>query len=160
MHILVVEDEAKVARALKEGLEREAYEVTVARTGEEGYYLLGARPFDLVVLDLMLPGRDGLEILATLRSRHSRIPVLILTDRDGVQDRVAGLDAGADDYLVKPFAFPELLARVRALLRRGQVHVETVLRAGDLEMDLLHRLVTRGGEEIELKHREFEVLEY
>src|SRR5437867_8664758 len=120
MHILIVEDEAKVARALKEGLEREAYEVTVARTGEEGFCFLGARPFDLVVLDLGLPGRDGLEILATLRSRHRGIPVLILTARDAIQDRVAGLDAGADDYLVKPFAFPELLARLRALLRRGR----------------------------------------
>src|SRR5436309_15207046 len=107
MHILVVEDEAKVARALKEGLEREAYEVTVARTGEEGYYLLGARPFDLVVLDLGLPGRDGLEILATLRSRHRGIPGLILTGRAAGQDRVAGLGAAADDYPVQPFAVPE-----------------------------------------------------
>ena len=160
MHILVVEDEAKVARALKEGLEREAYEVTVARTGEEGYYLLGSRPFDLVVLDLMLPGRDGLEILATLRSRHRGIPVLILTARDAVQDRVAGLDAGADDYLVKPFAFPELLARLRALLRCGRAEQAVRLRVADLELDVPSRRVTRGGRDVELTSREFELLEY
>ncbi len=160
MHILVVEDEAKVARALKEGLEREAYEVTVARTGEEGYYLLGVRPFDLVVLDLMLPGRDGLEILATLRSRHRGIPVLILTARDAVQDRVAGLDAGADDYLVKPFAFPELLARLRALLRRGRTEPAARMKVADLEIDVPSRHATRGGREVELTSREFELLEY
>jgi DNA-binding response OmpR family regulator len=160
MHILVVEDEAKVARALKEGLEREAYAVTVARTGEEGYYLLGARPFDLVVLDLMLPGRDGLEILATLRSRHRGIPVLILTARDAVQDRVAGLDAGADDYLVKPFAFPELLARLRALLRRGRAEQAARMKVADLEIDVPSRRATRGGREVELTSREFELLEY
>jgi two-component system copper resistance phosphate regulon response regulator CusR len=160
MHILVVEDEAKVARALKEGLEREAYEVTVARTGEEGYYLLGTRPFDLVLLDLMLPGRDGLEILATLRSRHRGIPVLILTARDAVQDRVTGLDAGADDYLVKPFAFPELLARLRALLRRGRADQGARLKVADLEVDVPARRVSRGGRDVELTSREFELLEY
>jgi DNA-binding response OmpR family regulator len=160
MHILVVEDEAKVARALKEGLEREAYEVTVARTGEEGYFLLGARSFDLVVLDLMLPGRDGLEILATLRSRHRGIPVLILTARDAVQDRVTGLDAGADDYLVKPFAFPELLARLRALLRRGRADPAPRLRVADLEVDVSGRRVSRGGRDVELTSREFELLQY
>ena len=160
MHILVVEDEAKVARALKEGLERETYGVTVARTGEEGYYLLGAQPFDLVVLDLMLPGRDGLEILATLRSRHRGIPVLILTARDAVQDRVAGLDAGADDYLVKPFAFPELLARLRALLRRGRAEQAARIKVADLEIDVPSRRATRGGRDVELTSREFELLEY
>ena len=160
MHILVVEDEAKVARALKEGLERETYGVTVARTGEEGYYLLGAQPFDLVVLDLMLPGRDGLEILATLRSRHRGIPVLILTARDGVQDRVAGLDAGADDYLVKPFAFPELLARLRALLRRGRAEQAARMKVADLEIDVASRRATRSGRDVDLTSREFELLEY
>src|SRR5438132_7608216 len=143
MHILVIEDETKVARALKEGLERETYGVTVARTGEEGYYLLGAQPFDLVVLDLMLPGRDGLEILATLRSRHRGIPVLILTARDAVQDRVAGLDAGADAYLVKPFAFPELLARPRALLRCGRAEQAVRLRVADRERDVPSLRVAR-----------------
>jgi len=134
--------------------------VTVARTGEEGYYLLGTRPFDLVVLDLMLPGRDGLEILATLRSRHRGVPVLILTARDAVQDRVAGLDAGADDYLVKPFAFPELLARLRALLRRGRAEQAARLKVADLEVDVPARSVSRGGHDIELTSREFELLEY
>jgi two-component system copper resistance phosphate regulon response regulator CusR len=160
MHILVVEDEAKVARALQEGLEREDYVVTVARTGEEGYYLLDAQAFDLVVLDLMLPGRGGLEILATLRGRDRAIPVLILTARDAVQDRVTGLDAGADDYLVKPFAFPELLARIRALLRRGRPEPVTRLSLADLEMDIAARRVTRAGRDIDLTSREFELLEY
>ena len=160
MHILVVEDETKVARALSEGLAREGYEVTVARTGEEGYYLLDARSFDLVVLDLMLPGRDGLEILATLRSRDRGIPVLILTARDAVEDRVVGLDTGADDYLVKPFAFPELSARIRALLRRGRAEQSSRLQVADLEVDVAARRVTRGGRILELTAREFERLEY
>jgi two-component system copper resistance phosphate regulon response regulator CusR len=145
MEILVVEDEAKVAEALKEGLEREDYEVTLARTGEEGYYVLGTRSFDLVVLDLMLPGRDGVEILKTLRGRDRTIPVLILTARDTVQDRVAGLDAGADDYLIKPFAFPELLARIRALLRRGRVEQPVRLKVADLDVDVPARRVIRGA---------------
>jgi two-component system, OmpR family, copper resistance phosphate regulon response regulator CusR len=160
MQILVVEDEAKVARALEEGLGREGYAVTVARTGEEGYYLLDTRTFDLVVLDLMLPGRNGLEILATLRGRDRGIPVLILTARDAVPDRVTGLDSGADDYLVKPFAFPELLARIRALLRRGRTEPVTRLNVADLEMDVLARRVTRAGKALELTSREFELLEY
>jgi DNA-binding response OmpR family regulator len=160
MRILVVEDEAKVARALKEGLEREGYEVGVASTGEEGYFLLDARSYDLVVLDLMLPGRGGLEVLKTLRARDRAVPVLILTARDTVQDRVAGLDTGADDYLVKPFAFPELAARIRALLRRGRAEPIARLRAADLELDSSTRRVTRGGRELELTAREFELLEY
>lgn len=160
MHVLIVEDEAKVAQALKEGLEREGYEVSVALTGEEGYYLLDTRSFDLVVLDLMLPGRSGLEILGTLRARDRGIPVLILTARDTVQDRVAGLDCGADDYLVKPFAFPELAARIRALLRRGRAEPVSRLRVSDLELDLSAHMVTRGGRDVELTAREFELLEY
>src|SRR6516164_2770089 len=120
LRILIVEDEAKVARALREGLEREKYEVVVAPTGEEGFFLVNAEEFDLVILDLMLPGRDGLEVLSTLRKRGLDTPVLILTARDAIEDRVQGLDSGTDDYLVKPFAFPELLARVRARLRRGR----------------------------------------
>src|SRR5277367_3836237 len=119
VQILVVEDEQKMAQALREGLEADGYSVRVAHTGEEGFYLVQAQPFDLVILDVMLPGHDGFEILATLRKRGIRTPVLLLTSRDAVEDRVRGLDSGADDYLVKPFAFPELLARIRVLSRRG-----------------------------------------
>ena len=160
MRLLVIEDEAKVARALDDGLSREGYEVTVARTGEEGYYLLDSAPFDLVVLDLMLPGRDGLEVLATMRSRNRGIPVLIVTARDSVEDRVIGLDAGADDYLVKPFAFAELLARIRALSRRGRSDAPVRLKVSDLEMDASTRRVSRGGRTLDLTAREFELLEY
>jgi signal transduction histidine kinase len=120
VRVLIVEDERKVAKALREGLEAEHYAVRVASTGEEGFFLVNHEAFDLVVLDLMLPRRDGLEVLTTLRRRGLQTPVLILTAKDTVDDRVRGLDSGADDYLVKPFAFPELLARIRALLRRGR----------------------------------------
>lgn len=160
MRILVVEDETKVALALREGLEREKYEVVVAPTGEEGFFLVNAEEFDLVILDLMLPGRDGLQVLSTLRKRGLQTPVLILTARDAIEDRVLGLDKGANDYLVKPFAFPELLARVRALLRRGRTEQPPVLKLADLEMDLLARKVRRGGNNLELTTREFELLEY
>jgi DNA-binding response OmpR family regulator len=160
MRILVIEDEGKVAEALKEGLEGEEHYVTVARSGEEGYFLLASGLFDLVLLDLMLPGRDGLEVLRTLRGQARAVPVLVLTSRDTVEDRVAGLDAGADDYLVKPFAFPELLARVRALQRRGRPEVSVRLRASGLEMDVPARRVTRNGREIAMTTREFELLEY
>ena len=160
MRILVVEDEAKVAQALKEGLEGEHYDVVVAKTGEEGFFRANAEMFDLVVLDLMLPGRDGIEVLTTLRKRGVQTPVLILTAKDAVEDRVLGLDSGADDYLVKPFAFPELLARIRALLRRGRIDQVLRLKAGDLEMDLVTRKVTRGNQTLELTSREFELLEY
>src|SRR6266481_1687490 len=120
MRILVVEDEKKVAKAVREGLEADRYDVHVASTGEEGFFLVNHEAFDLVVLDLMLPRRDGLEVLTTLRRRGLQTPVLILTAKDTVDDRVHGLDSGADDYLVKPFAFPELLARIRALPRRDR----------------------------------------
>ena len=122
MRILVVEDDKKVARALREGLQAEHYDVRVVSTGEEGFFLVNHELFDLVLLDLMLPRRDGIEVLTTLRKRGLQTPVLILTARDTVEDRVQGLDLGADDYLVKPFAFPELVARIRALLRhQGRV---------------------------------------
>jgi len=160
MRILVVEDEAKVARALKEGLEGEHYDVVVAKTGEEGFFRVNAEMFDLLVLDLMLPGRDGIEILTTLRKGGVQTPVLILTAKDAVEDRVLGLDSGADDYLVKPFAFPELLARIRALLRRGRIDQVLRFKAGDLEMDLVTRKVTRGNQTLDLTAREFELLEY
>ena len=132
MRLLVVEDERKLARVLASALEAEHYEVVVAPTGEEGFFQANAEIFDLVVLDLMLPGRGGLEILQALRNRHIQTPVLILTARDGIDDRVLGLDLGADDYLVKPFALPELLARIRALLRRGRPADVLRLKAGDL----------------------------
>ena len=160
MRILVIEDEPKVAQALEEGLTAEHYEVAVATKGEEGFFRLAAEAFDLVVLDLMLPGRDGLEILSTIRRRGIGTPVLVLTARDAVEDRVLGLDRGADDYLVKPFAFPELLARIRALVRRGRPDQVLRLQAADLEMDLISRTVTRGGDALELTPREFQLLEY
>jgi DNA-binding response OmpR family regulator len=160
LRILVVEDERKVAKALKEGLEAESYSVDIAHTGEEGFFLMNSQMFDLLVLDVMLPGRSGLEILSALRLRGPRIPVLLLTAKDAVEDRVKGLDAGADDYLVKPFAFPELLARVRALLRRGKSEPVTSLQVQDLHMDLVSRAVRRGAQTIDLTAREFEVLEY
>jgi two-component system, OmpR family, copper resistance phosphate regulon response regulator CusR len=158
--ILVVEDERKVLRSLERGLQAEGYEVATAATAEAGYELAAGRPFDCLVLDLMLPGRDGLEVLADLRRAGNRTPVLVLTARDAVEDRVRGLDGGADDYLVKPFALAELLARLRVLLRRGRAEAETVLRAGDLEVDLVRRRVSRGGAEVSLTQREFELLEY
>jgi len=160
MRILVVEDEAKVAHALQEGLEGEHYDVVVARTGEDGFFRANAEVFDLIVLDLMLPGRDGIEVLTTLRRRGMQTPVLILTAKDAVEDRVFGLDSGADDYLVKPFAFPELLARIRVLLRRDRIDQALRLKAGDLEMDLVTRKVIRGNQMLDLTAREFELLEY
>jgi DNA-binding response OmpR family regulator len=160
VRILVVEDEAKVARALKEGLESEHYDVVVARSGEEGFFLANAETFDVVVLDLMLPGRTGIEVLGAFRRRGLQTPVLILTAKDAVGDRVLGLNSGADDYMVKPFAFAELVARVRALLRRGRADQILRLKALDLEMDLVTRTVTRGRQTLDLTAREFELLEY
>jgi len=160
MRILIVEDEARLAQALKRGLEAEHYEVKVAATGEDGFFLVSTEVFDLMILDLMLPGRDGFEALAALRGRGLQTPVLIISARDALEDRVRGLDGGADDYLVKPFAFPELLARIRALIRRGRTDQVLRLKAADLEMDLVTRKVTRGGQALELTQREFELLEY
>ncbi|WP_031496723.1 response regulator transcription factor [Bryobacter aggregatus] len=159
MQILVVEDEPKLAAALKEGLE-EDFTVQVARTGEEGFFLLYSQSFDLIVMDVMLPGRDGLEVLAQLRHNGIRVPVLLLTARDSIEDRVRGLDCGADDYLVKPFAFPELLARIRALLRRNGPDVRVKLKVADLEIDIGSRTVYRSGVQVELTTREYDLLEY
>ena len=158
--VLVVEDERKVSAALQEGLESEGYSVVVAPTGEEAFFRVSTERFDVVLLDLTLPGRDGLEILRALRQRGVDTRVLVLTARDTLEDRVKGLDSGADDYLVKPFAFAELIARIRALARRGRVVESPRLAAGDLHMDLWTRRVTRGGRIIELTTREFELLEY
>ena len=160
MHILVVEDEEKVAGAIREGLAAESYQVTIAKTGEDGFFLASSQTFDLIVLDLMLPGRDGLDILTKLRERELQMPVLILTARDALEDRVLGLDTGADDYLVKPFAFPELLARIRALLRRGRTDQVLKLALGDLAMDLVTRKVARGQHKLDLTPKEFDLLEY
>jgi two-component system, OmpR family, copper resistance phosphate regulon response regulator CusR len=158
--LLVVEDQKKLLSSLKSGLEEEGYEVVVAANGEQGYYAATTGPIDAIVLDLMLPGRDGIRVLRDLRANGFTRPVLILTALDAVEDRVLGLDSGADDYLVKPFAFAELLARLRALLRRDVSGRELVLRADDLEVDLLARRVVRGGIELDLTKREYELLEY
>lgn len=160
MRILVIEDEPKVAQALKEGLSTEGYEITVAPTGEDGFFYANADSYELLLLDVMLPRRSGIEILRTLRNRGMQTPVLILTARDTIEDRIIGLDSGADDYLVKPFAFPELLARVRALLRRGRQEPTSKLKYDDLEMDLLKRTARRGEKKLDLTHREFELLEF
>lgn len=160
MRILVIEDEQKLAKALQEGMQAEGYEVTVAETGEAGFYSVQTESFELVVLDVMLPGRSGFEILKTMRQLGFSTPVLMLTARDAVEDRVRGLDSGADDYMVKPFAFPELLARVRALSRRGAPDADPRLRVGDLEIDGVGRHVYRGGQLLELTAREFDLLEY
>jgi DNA-binding response OmpR family regulator len=160
VRILVIEDEQKLGKALLEGLQAEQYHVSLAQTGEEGFYLTQAENFEVVVLDVMLPGRSGLEILATMRTRGFKTPVLLLTARDAVEDRVRGLDAGADDYLVKPFAFPELLARIRALGRRAIPESGALLRVADLQMDVVARSIKRGGQTLELTAREFALLEY
>jgi two-component system copper resistance phosphate regulon response regulator CusR len=159
VRILVIEDEKKLAKALKEGLEAERYEVRVAADGEEGFLFASRDSFDLVLLDLMLPRRGGIDVLATLRERKVSTPVFILTAKDAVEDRVRGLDEGADDYLVKPFTFPELLARIRALLRRGRADTILKLQHEDLHMDLATHEVTRRGRPLELTGKEFEILE-
>ena len=160
VRVLVVEDEHKVASALKEGLEGEGYEVIVEHTGEAALLRLKTDPFEVLLLDLLLPGADGLQVLRTLREQGYETPVLVLTARDTLEDRVTGLDSGADDYLVKPFAFAEVVARVRALLRRGRASGAARLGLADLEMDLVGRKVTRGGRKVDLTLREFELLEY
>ncbi len=160
IRILVVEDEPKVAHALLDGLEGERYEVVLVTTGERAFYCASTQAFDLIVLDLTLPDRDGLEILTALRERRIDTSVLVLTARDTLQDHVIGLDAGADDYLAKPFAFAELLARIRALLRRGRAAEAFRYAVADLEMDLVSRQVKRAGRIVELTVKEFELLEY
>ena len=160
LRVLVVEDQKRLQNSLRRGLEEEGYEVVSALNGEEGFYLATTQVCDALLLDLMLPGRDGLSILKDLRAHGFKKPVLILTARDAVEDRVAGLDVGADDYLVKPFAFAELVARLRVMLRRNVSDRELVLRADNLEMDLVARRVVRNGVELDLSNREFELLEF
>jgi two-component system, OmpR family, copper resistance phosphate regulon response regulator CusR len=157
VRILVVEDDRKIAKALRKGLEAESHDVAIAHTGEDAFFLVNAHSFELVVLDIMLPGRCGIEILSAMRKRGLKIPVLIVTAKDAIEDRVQGLDAGADDYLVKPFALAELLARVRALLRREPAVTLTIK---DLEMDLVTRTVRRAKQPVDLTPREFDLLGY
>jgi two-component system copper resistance phosphate regulon response regulator CusR len=159
MRILVVEDEGKIADFLRRGLESAGYAVDTAANGKTAMDHIHGAEYDLVILDLMLPDVDGLELLKKVRNRKSSPPVLILSARDAVDDRVKGLEVGADDYLVKPFAFVELLARVRALLRRGQPTPER-LQVGDLVLDCIRRKVTRAGQNVELAPKEFSILEY
>jgi DNA-binding response OmpR family regulator len=160
MKILVVEDEQKVAHALREGLAGEGYEVALEETGEGAFFRAATETFDTILLDVTLPGRDGLTILQSLRDRGMKTPVLVLTARDTLDDRVRGLDSGADDYLVKPFAFAELLARIRALVRRGRTSDPLRLAVGDLDLDLVSRAATRAGRAVDLTAREFELLHY
>jgi DNA-binding response OmpR family regulator len=159
MRVLIIEDEEKVAEFIRKGLQQEGYAVDVAREGEEGAYQAENFEYDAVILDLMLPKLPGLEVLKKIRARNLNLPVLILTAKGTVEDKVTGLDHGANDYLVKPFAFAELSARVRALLRRG-AQESTTLRLADLEMNTATRTVTRAGRKIDLKLKEFSLLEF
>lgn len=160
MRILVVEDEKKLASVIKRGLEEQDYAVDVSHDGEDGLAMAQAQPYDLIILDVMLPGLDGLTVCRRLRAQRLNVPILILTGRDTVDDRVAGLDSGADDYLIKPFAYGELLARVRALLRRDGHSKDPVLRVADIEIDTVSHEVRRAGRAIELTSKEYAILEY
>jgi two-component system copper resistance phosphate regulon response regulator CusR len=159
MKILVVEDELKTGSYLKQGLTEASFVVDLMRDGKDGLHAAATGEYDLIVLDVMLPGLDGWAVLRTLREAGNSTPILFLTARDQVEDRVKGLELGADDYLVKPFAFSELLARVRTLLRRGKTKEPEVLRVADMELDLLRRRVTRSGKRIDLTAKEFALLE-
>jgi len=160
MRLLLVEDQAKVARFIQRGLAEQQYAVDVATTGEDALALLSVTPYDLVVLDVMLPGMSGIEACRQLRDQGYAVPVLMLTARDALEDKVVGLDAGADDYLTKPFAFAEFLARIRALLRRQDTVKTSQLRVADLMLDTATHEVMRGGEMIDLASKEYAVLEY
>jgi DNA-binding response OmpR family regulator len=160
MRVLVVEDDTQLAAALRRGLEEASFSVDLARTGDEGLAAATATPFDIVVLDVMLPGKDGLAVCAELRRARVDTPILMLTGRDTVSDRITGLDAGADDYLVKPFAFGELLARLRALGRRHLPDRSALLEAGELRLDTASQTVSVNGTRVELRAKEFAVLQY
>jgi two-component system copper resistance phosphate regulon response regulator CusR len=160
VRILVVEDEPKLATAVKQGLEADQHRVSITSTGEDGFFLAQTQQFDLLIFDIMLPGRDGIEIMGNLRRLGDRTPVLLITSKDAIEDRVHGLDSGADDYLAKPFAISELQARVRALGRRSSLDNEASLKLEDLELNRIQHVASRGGKDLELTAREFELLEY
>jgi DNA-binding response OmpR family regulator len=160
MRILLVEDQARVARFIQRGLEEEHYAVDIAAGGEDALSLIDVTPYDLVVLDLMLPDIDGIEVCRQVRRKGQTVPILMLTALGALEDKVAGLDVGADDYLTKPFAFPEFLARIRALLRRQETAKTTRLQVADLVLDTATHEVTKAGQEIELASKEYAVLEY
>lgn len=160
MRILIVEDEPKIAEAVKQALTAEDHDVAVAVSGEEGFFLAQTQGFDLMIFDIMLPGRDGIEILSSLRRAGNRNPILLLTSKDAVEDRVRGLNAGADDYLGKPFAISELQARVRALGRRNASEPSTLLAVDDLQIDRIRHTAFRAGKALDLTAREFDLLEY
>ncbi|MBS4027902.1 MAG: response regulator transcription factor [Ignavibacteriales bacterium] len=160
MRILVIEDEKKVAKFIKRGLEEEHYAVDVVHDGESGLQLGKTEPYDLLVVDIMIPKKDGITVIKELRSKKITIPILILTAKTTVEERVAGLDAGADDYLTKPFAMEELFARIRSLLRRGAAEKTPMLRIGDLELDLVSHKAKRADKMIELTAKEYGLLEY
>lgn len=160
MRILVIEDEEKIANFIRRGLKEEGYSVDTAYDGENGYFLAETEVYDLIILDLMLPRIDGIALCQKLRKEKNTVPILMLTAKDTVKDKVKGLDSGADDYLTKPFAFEELLARARAILRKRGHQADTTLKVADLELDLLTHKVNRAGKEIELTSKEYALLEY
>lgn len=160
MRILVVEDEHRIANSIKKGLELEKYAVDVAYDGEEGFDLASTEVYDLIILDLLLPKMDGLEICKNLRKEDNHVPILMLTAKGQIQDRVKGLDSGADDYLVKPFAFEELLARIRAIKRRPKDSLGNILKIGDLVLDTVTFQVKRAGKDVKLSQKEFALLEF
>jgi two-component system, OmpR family, copper resistance phosphate regulon response regulator CusR len=160
LHLLLIEDDSQIAALIKEGFTNQGYEIDRAATGQEGETLALERAYDVILLDVMLPDGDGIQVCRNLRSRGLETPILMLTALASTLDKVAGLEAGADDYLTKPFEFEELLARVRALLRRGEAQAGAVLRFDDIEMDLVRRQVVRAGQRIRLTTKEFALLEY
>lgn len=160
MRILVVEDEKKLATYIKKGLEENHFAVDVSYDGEEGLFMLDTNKYDLVVLDILLPKKNGLEILGEARKNGKDMPILLLTAKDAIEDKAHGLDLGADDYLVKPFSFIELIARIRALIRRGKVHYQTGLTVADLSLDVAAHRLYRNGQSIDLTNKEFALLEF
>lgn len=160
MRVLLIEDDVTIARLLKEGLEDESYAVDVANDGSEGYRTAVADDYDVIILDIMLPGMNGYEVCRALRNDGNKTPILMLTARDAERDIVEGLDTGADDYLAKPFSFDVLLARIRALLRRPNEKLEEIIQVGDLKLDPSSKRVTRASQEISLTAKEYGVLEY